>query len=96
MIIDPIYEQGIQDGSFDAAPTGWSRTSEKEEPYYYDKGGIKTIDIIRAKMPDHFTAFQAGLYWNVLKYALRAPYKEQLHSDLDKLIDYAQKLKAET
>ena len=66
-----------------------------QEPYY-DRGGIKTMDILRAKMPNHFTSFQAGLYWSILKYALRAPYKEQLHSDLDKLIDYAQRLKAET
>lgn len=65
------------------------------EPYY-DVGGIKTMDIIRAKLPKHFTNFQAGLYWNILKYALRCPYKEQLHKDLDKLIDYAQRLKEET
>lgn len=65
------------------------------EPYY-DKGGIKSLDIIKAKLPNTFTPFQTGLYWNILKYALRAPYKEQLHSDLDKLIQYAQWLKEES
>lgn len=86
MTIDPQHDLLI-------ATAAWS--PRITEPYY-DKGGIKTLDIIKAKLPDTFTPYQNGLYWNILKYALRAPYKEQLHSDLDKLIQYAQWLKDDT
>ena len=52
---------------------------------YYDRGGIETIKAIKAKVPD----FLSYLQGNVIKYATRAPYKQDARRDVEKIITYA-------
>ena len=58
---------------------------------YYDVGGIKTIDVIQAKLtPEQFEGWLLG---NILKYAARANHKGAKQSDFEKLAYYSQQLK---
>ena len=51
-------------------------------PPHYMKGGIETVDVIRAKMsPDRFQGYLMG---NVLKYLLRCEYKNKRVEDIKK------------
>lgn len=67
---------------------------EKEEienipqtsPSYYDVGGISVNDVIRAKLtPEEYAGWCKG---NILKYTMRAKYKEDEQKDLKKAADY--------
>ena len=61
-----------------------------ENPSYYDAGGIKTIDVIRAKLtPEQYRGFLLG---NIIKYALRLNYKYSHDTSIDgeKLAQYSQ------
>ena len=67
---------------------------EKEEienipqtsPSYYDIGGISVNDVIRAKLtPEEYAGWCKG---NILKYTMRAKYKEDEQKDLKKAADY--------
>lgn len=57
---------------------------------YYDKGGIETIAIIRAKLTsDQFDGFLLG---NIIKYACRANYKGTFERDIEKVRHYSKLL----
>jgi hypothetical protein len=51
-------------------------------PPHYTRGGIETLDVIRAKMSSD--RFQGYLMGNVLKYLLRCEYKEKRIEDINK------------
>ena len=55
-------------------------------PAYYDVGGISVNDVIRAKLtPEEYAGWCKG---NILKYTMRAKYKEDEQKDLKKAADY--------
>lgn len=59
---------------------------------YYDAGGISTLDVICAKVraaEGLLDGYQQGIYWNLLKYALRLPFKGDAWRDAEKLKNYA-------
>ena len=60
---------------------------------YYDVGGIETINIIKAKLPD----FVSYLQGNIIKYACRLPYKSSVdgYRDAEKIVIYAKMLRDE-
>ena len=69
--------------------TGVSYTGEDEQevdsvnhPPHYTRGGIETLDVIRAKMSSD--SFQGYLMGNVLKYLLRCEYKNKRVEDIKK------------
>ena len=54
---------------------------------YYDKGGISTIEVIRAKLtPEQYEGFLLG---NIIKYACRLNWKGQDKRDAEKLDQYS-------
>ena len=54
---------------------------------HYDAGGIKSLDVIRAKLtPEQYKGFLLG---NVIKYSLRLNHKGQAKADAEKLCEYA-------
>ena len=54
---------------------------------HYDAGGIKSLDVIRAKLtPEQYKGFLLG---NVIKYSLRLNHKGQAQADAEKLSEYA-------
>ena len=58
----------------------------KKSPSYYDVGGISVNDVIRAKLtPEEYAGWCKG---NILKYTMRAKYKEDEQKDLKKAADY--------
>ena len=60
--------------------------SEREHVEHYAQGKIETIDYIFENF-----GFEGGMVFilsNVIKYASRAFYKEQLRSDLEKIRNY--------
>ena len=65
----------------------------KNSPSYYDVGGISVNDVIisvndviRAKLtPEEYAGWCKG---NILKYTMRAKYKEDEQKDLKKAADY--------
>ena len=60
---------------------------------YHSAGGIESIDVMTAKLTrDQFLGFLLG---NVLKYALRANFKNQWKADIRKLSVYAGRLNDE-
>jgi len=59
-------------------------------PSHYNKGGVEVIDIIRAHTShEEFAGF---LFGNVIKYALRSPFKGDPVTDLKKGQWYLDKL----
>lgn len=59
-------------------------------PQHYCRGGIETVDIIKAKMP--ITWFWGYLMGNILKYVTRANYKGSQTEDLKKAAWYLDRL----
>ena len=58
----------------------------KNSSSYYDIGGISVNDVIRAKLtPEEYAGWCKG---NILKYTMRAKYKENENKDLKKAADY--------
>lgn len=58
----------------------------KKSSSYYDIGGISVNDVIRAKLtPEEYAGWCKG---NILKYTMRAKYKEDEQKDLKKAADY--------
>ena len=58
----------------------------KNSSSYYDVGGISVNDVIRAKLtPEEYAGWCKG---NILKYTMRAKYKEDEQKDLKKAADY--------
>lgn len=54
---------------------------------HYDAGGIETLNVIRAKLtPEQYQGFLMG---NLIKYILRANFKEDFARDIDKAARYA-------
>lgn len=59
---------------------------------YYDKNGIETIGIIRAKLThDQFIGYLLG---NVIKYSCRLNWKCDEERDSEKIVVYAKMLSA--
>ncbi len=59
---------------------------------YYDAGGISTMDVLKAKLtPEQLKGFLLG---NIITYALRANFKGQFDSDVDKIGPYQDELKS--
>ena len=53
---------------------------------HYDKGGVQTIDFIKAKLsPEEYVGYLKG---NVIKYLARANYKGSAKSDIEKALQY--------
>lgn len=64
-----------------------------EQAKHHHVGGIESIDVMEAKMTrDQFLGYLLG---NVLKYALRANFKNQWKADIRKLSIYAGRLNDE-
>jgi hypothetical protein len=64
-----------------------------EQAEHHSAGGIESIDVMQAKLTrDQFLGFLLG---NVLKYALRANFKNQWKADIRKLAIYAGRLNDE-
>lgn len=59
-------------------------------PPHYQGNGMEVIDVIEAFDIDR----KSGHLQNVVKYALRAGEKDDLQSDVDKLVWYAERLQA--
>lgn len=58
----------------------------KNSSSYYDVGGISVNDVIRAKLTlEEYAGWCKG---NILKYTMRAKYKEHEQKDLKKAADY--------
>jgi len=58
---------------------------------YYSKGGLETIDIIKAKLtPEQFTEYLLG---NIIKYSCRLNFKGQAKRDAEKIAVYDNLLK---
>lgn len=56
------------------------------EPYY-DKGGIRTLDVISSKLTP--TQYEGFLLGNIIKYSLRMNYKGCAAKDAEKLAEYS-------
>jgi len=72
--------------------TQWDDLKQKGSDHYKTDGGIEPIDLYRAA-----GAFRAFALCNIIKYAfrnLRRGDDPVNMRDMDKIIDYAQKLKA--
>ena len=67
-----------------------ARQLDMPDATHYDEGGISTIDIIKAKIPETLTPFQAVCWGNVIKYMTRMGLKEgpSMQSDAKKALDY--------
>ena len=62
--------------------------SKDKKSNYYDKGGIETIDIIKAKLtPEQFNGYLLG---NAIKYACRLNFKDNVARDAEKMANYSQ------
>lgn len=58
---------------------------------HYKTGDVEPVDLMRS-----LGAFQSFALCNIIKYAARNVRRDQVsQSDMDKIIDYAEKLKAE-
>lgn len=65
-------------------------SDDVNKPDHYTKGGIETIDFLKAKLSgEEFKGFLKG---NVLKYISRSAFKEQEEKDLKKAQFYLNKL----
>ena len=59
-------------------------------PLHYKVGGFEAIDVIKAKLtPEEYRGYCKG---NVLKYVMRANYKDQHDNDCEKAEYYAKEL----
>lgn len=63
---------------------------ESYDAYYYDIGGIETIDFIQAKLSDG--AFMGFLHGNVMKYVARMGHKGNTREDARKAIWYLERM----
>ncbi len=79
---------GIKDEDF--MTTHPSRQEIIDNPMHYKVGGYEAIDVIRAKLtPEEFRGYCKG---NVLKYVMRANYKDQHDIDCGKALWYSKEL----
>ncbi|AUV60180.1 hypothetical protein [Lactobacillus phage Semele] len=54
-------------------------------PEHYNHGKLEVIDIIKDQLEGApIKPFEGGLFFNVVKYILRAPYKKNKTEDLNK------------
>lgn len=82
----------------ESTPSCWTKYKEApltkndvvNHPQHYCRGGIETVDIIKAKMP--ITWFWGYLMGNILKYVTRANYKGSQMEDLKKAAWYLDRL----
>lgn len=88
-----LYEELLQK-EIDEITDLLIKMESKKSPNYYYQNGVDCLDVIsdvldfwQAKGDD---AFYLG---NVIKYVMRAPYKNDFGGDIDKAIDYLNKLK---
>jgi hypothetical protein len=78
----------------EASLEDFEETKYDEESTYYGKGGIEVIEVIKAKLtPEQYRGFLLG---NIIKYGLRANFKDQFNRDIQKINYYSDWLKKET
>ena len=59
---------------------------DRSKNKHYDKGGVQTIDFIKAKLsPEEYKGYLLG---NCLKYLSRLNYKDSAKSDAEKALVY--------
>ena len=75
---EPHYEVAIEDKDM------------VNHPEHYMKGGMETIEYLKAKSTPH--GFQTYLRLNAMKYLSRAEEKENLVQDLEKALWYLNRL----
>jgi len=71
----------------------WCSENKKDmvnHPEHYMKGGMETIEYLKAKSTPH--GFQTYLRLNAMKYLSRAEEKENLVQDLEKALWYLNRL----
>jgi len=79
---------GISDE--DLTTTHPSREDVINNPSHYKVGGYEAIDVIKAKLtPEEYRGYCKG---NVLKYVMRANYKEHHDQDCEKARYYMEEL----
>ena len=59
---------------------------------YYDRGGIITLDVIKAKLTDE--QFQGYCLGNIIKYSCRANFKGDFKRDIEKIGYYSKFIKS--
>ncbi len=63
---------------------------------HYDIGGVSVLDVIKVKLSGaNLDPYEGFLLGNIIKYALRLPYKGTPYRDAEKIEIYAQKLMEE-
>ena len=65
---------------------------------YYKQNGVNCLKVIKSVIQfwgNNAKGIKAFYLGNILKYIIRAPYKGDYKKDLDKAIDYLEKLKNE-
>ena len=88
--LDPVNQQPRRITGGKAAP---APQDDVNHPAHYLKGGIETIDFIKAKLtPEEYRGYLKG---NILKYVSRANEKGTHHKDIAKAGWYAQRLNKE-
>jgi hypothetical protein len=61
--------------------------SVDKKSWYYDAGGIETINVIKAKLtPEQFKGYLLG---NLIKYSSRANFKGSFERDIEKVVIYS-------
>jgi len=61
--------------------------SVDKKSWYYDAGGIETINVIKAKLtPEQFKGYLLG---NLIKYSSRANFKGSFERDVEKVAIYS-------
>ena len=68
----------------------WPKKDMVNHPEHYMKGGMETIEYLKAKSTPH--GFQTYLRLNAMKYLSRAEEKENLVQDLEKALWYLNRL----
>lgn len=54
-------------------------------PSHYNHGNLEVIDIIKDQLKGApVTPYEGGLFFNIVKYVLRSPYKKSKSEDLNK------------
>ena len=77
---------GISDGDFQS-----DRMNEiVNNPRHYTVGGYEALDVIRAKLTPE--EWRGAMKFNILKYLMRANYKEHHDQDCEKALFYMKEL----
>lgn len=61
--------------------------AKDDKSKYYDAGGIEVLEVIKAKLtPEQLRGYYLG---NLIKYSLRANFKEDFTRDIEKMFNYS-------